>query len=351
MRALLLACLLFISPLSAQNTTPRIEHTVFGDIAIEDPLVIDLLDHPVMTRLKGIDQSGAPRYFTDRLPPYSRYIHSVGVYALLKRVGVTEAEQIAGLLHDASHTVFSHTGDWVFQADQSGDSYQDNIHEWYLSKMKVGDVLKPHGLSISEVLHKQDGFQGLEQDYPDMCADRIEYNLSTGLLHGNITQQDVDHIASNLKFEGNKWFFTNPKTARQFANLSLEFTETFWGSAWNESVNRWSGEIIKRAFDLGLFNKDEFHFSTDEPILAKIRSSKDPKIMKLVDMCENYKDHFQEVQSKPYDLETHPKFRVIDPLVQDQGKLVRLTSLDADFKAKYDQLKDRMKSGIKIKFK
>lgn len=44
-----------------------------------------------------------------------RYDHSVGVMLLIRMLGGTLEEQIAGLLHDVSHTAFSHVADYVFE--------------------------------------------------------------------------------------------------------------------------------------------------------------------------------------------------------------------------------------------
>ena len=76
--------------------------------------VMPVINSDVMQRLKDIDQSGAARYLGVKLPAFSRYEHSVGVYALLKKAGALKKEQVAGLLHDASHTVFSHVGDYIW---------------------------------------------------------------------------------------------------------------------------------------------------------------------------------------------------------------------------------------------
>src|SRR6202041_3406853 len=98
--------------------------SIFGCESNPSQLVLDLLASPMMQRLKGIDQSGITKYIQD-LPSFSRYDHSVGVYMLLRTYGRTEKECIAGLLHDASHTVFSHVGDLVFDPEDAKESYQD----------------------------------------------------------------------------------------------------------------------------------------------------------------------------------------------------------------------------------
>lgn len=339
---------IFLVPYALTNT-PRIEPSIFGDTVIDDQVIADLLDAPVMQRLKHIDQSGTPRYFTQHIPSFSRYDHSVGVFVLLKRVGAPLNEQIAGLLHDASHTVFSHSGDWAMDMGDDKDSYQDDIHGWYLHEMKVDEIVKPYNISLKEILHKGGGYSALEQDLPDMCADRIEYNLHTALIFGQLSKAEVMKIVNDLQFKNGKWYFSNPALAKKFADLSIYFTRYFWGVPNNQALNHWSGLMLKRAFEIGLCSPQEFHFGKDQEIMEKLKASDDPIIKDLVQKCFNYQDHYEVVANGPHEMETKPKFRGIDPLVMVKGKLVRLTSIDKDFKHDYTKVKSLVQNGIKIR--
>src|SRR5581483_8929060 len=120
------------------TTHAAIVTTVMGDIDERNPIILDLINSQAIQRLKEIDQSGPNPYFNKRCPHFSRYDHSLGVYALLKRFGASTQEQVAGLMHDASHTAFSHIADLIFQQGQARTiSYQDNIHDWSLQQMHV----------------------------------------------------------------------------------------------------------------------------------------------------------------------------------------------------------------------
>jgi HD superfamily phosphohydrolase len=102
------------------------------------------------------------------------------VFLLCRKFGATLQEQVAALLHDVSHTAFSHTGDIVF--DHEGeDAYQDAIHEWYIKQTDLYPVLQQYGMEDVITDESKDQFTILEQDLPDLCADRLEYNLDVGL--------------------------------------------------------------------------------------------------------------------------------------------------------------------------
>ncbi len=105
--------------------------------------------------------------------------------------------------------MFSHVADIVFQSGaQRTESYQDSIHAWFLQTMHVDTILAKYSLTINDVLAKNPKFTALEQEYPDMNADRIEYNLHTALILKDLKQQEVEHILNALHFESGKWFFT-----------------------------------------------------------------------------------------------------------------------------------------------
>ena len=124
--------------------------TIYGSTEVNEPVLLELLDSPAMERLKNIHQYGIIHYIT-KSPAYSRYEHSVGVFYLVRTFGGSVLEQIAALLHDASHTVFSHVGDHVFRHFAHKSSYQDERHIWYLEQTTVPDILKKYN-SVSRIL-------------------------------------------------------------------------------------------------------------------------------------------------------------------------------------------------------
>ena len=311
--------------------------------------VMPVINSDVMQRLKDIDQSGAARYLGVKLPAFSRYEHSVGVYALLKKAGALKKEQVAGLLHDASHTVFSHVGDYIWAKkidDYNEESFQDTIHLAYLRKNKIEPVLKSLGMKLSDVDVEKNEYKALEQSLPDMCADRIQYNIHTGLIMKMINEKDVKEILGDLKYKDGKWFFKNPVIARKFANLSVYFTQNFWGSRWNTTMNIHFANALKRAIELKIISENEL-FSTDSVVLDKLLKSKDEVIKLNLQQCEK---PLERISGQNYKSEKfYPKFRGIDPLIkQSSGKFVRLSEVDAMFRSNYDAVKKWCRDGFEV---
>lgn len=337
------------SQASVQAKAPIIE-TLYGK-ALAEPVIVQLLETKAMQRIRDIDQSGALVYF-GYVPRYTRYEHSVGVWSLLKKVNRPIAEQVAGLLHDVSHTVFSHTGDYLFQQGEEGHAYQDSIHLWFLEKMKIQDVLKPFQLTLEEVEPDNGHNIALEQNLPHLCADRIEYNLKTGLLFKKISQEEFNAIRDDLHFENGRWFFTNAALAKKFASLSLDFTQSLWGAPWNDVFNHYIVEMLQEGLKTGLISQEQIHFGTDKQVIDLLRQSNSPYIQKRLKACAEVHKTFKVVQddTTPYDKLFKTKFRGVDPLVKTKEGFQPLTAIDAAFKHEYAAVQAWTKRGTKVVF-
>ena len=119
-----------------------ISDRVYGKVKIESPVLLELIKSKSLQRLKGISQFGIPDEFY-YLKNFSRYEHSIGVMILLKQLGASEKEQIAGLLHDVSHTAFSHVIDWVVGEGLTED-FQDNQHKNFIKSSPLTKILKKY---------------------------------------------------------------------------------------------------------------------------------------------------------------------------------------------------------------
>jgi len=78
---------------------------LYAKVEITSPVLLELIKSKSMQRLKKIAQHGIPNKYY-HYAGGNRFDHCVGVMLLLKRLGTTEEEQVAGLLHDVSHTAF-----------------------------------------------------------------------------------------------------------------------------------------------------------------------------------------------------------------------------------------------------
>lgn len=103
------------------------QDAVYGEISISHPLVVKLINSPPLQRLKSIDMAGYSKGFYPGTRQ-SRFEHSIGVFHLLSIHGASLEECVHGLLHDVSHTVFSHAVDYALEAGcGEKQDFQDNV--------------------------------------------------------------------------------------------------------------------------------------------------------------------------------------------------------------------------------
>jgi len=148
---------------------------IYGKFEINEPVLKTFLKTPALLRLKNISQFGIPnKYF--HCKGYSRYEHSVGVMLLLRKLGASLEEQLAGLLHDVSTLTFSHVANWVFAEGMKGkEDYHNQLHESFVKRTEIPKLLEKYNFSLERML-QQNNFHLLEREIPDLCADRIDYS-------------------------------------------------------------------------------------------------------------------------------------------------------------------------------
>jgi hypothetical protein len=332
-------------------------HTMYGDFDVTELVLQELFFSDVLNRIKDVHQYGFVRYLLPEVAEYTRYVHCVNVWAILRLFGASLKEQIAGLLHDVSHTVFSHVGDFVFNHSSALRSYQDDIHKSFLRKMGIERILTRFGYDMSLFDQK---YSMLEQKSPDVCADRFEYTIYAGLLNKKpdlqemlLSYDDVTHIVNALHFDTDiqKWYFNDVALAQKFAMVSLYTTLVAVGSAWNHLVYSWMADALVEAFRIGLISQNEYHFSTDSAVWKKLHKSNNTIIASALDKVHHYKEYFRLCDEKePCDILIHTKFRGINPLVKTNEGYKPLTHVSQEFCAAYEQTRKQIVAGWRVKF-
>ncbi len=334
----------FVTPITASVEVK----TIFGPLKLEKEF-FKIYNMKHMQRLKGVDQSGTPAYW-DKIPKFSRLDHSLGVLWLVRRFGGDIKEQIAAFVHDISHTAFSHVADVVFGIP----GYQDTIHEWFLQQTEIDRLICGLDLTEKDILPENPEFKRLEQPLPDMCADRIDYNIHTALMLKMIKESDVEKIISSLRFDDGlkRWYFTDRKVAKKFAMIPLKLMKALWCSADDAVIYHITSLILKRAFQLQRITKEDMNFCTDQEILDKLAACDDPTIKRLVSKAKFVKKFYRilkEGEGTP-DFVPKFKFRGIDPWVYNHHtkKFKRLTELDKKFSKAFEAAKKHCENPPRI---
>lgn len=322
--------------------------TIYGEFEITEPVLIDLIYSHGMQRLKLIRQYG-PFHYIDRSQNYTRYTHSIGVLVLLRKYGAGIEEQIAGLLHDVSHTAFSHTGDWVFGDGDGISSYQDNIHLWYLSQIGIDRILAHYNYDLEVADHKNPVYQILEQSYPELCIDRIEYNLQGALLEGYINHAQLLCILDALKYQEGTWFFDDLSAAQLFVQCMIQLNENLWLSPWNLLMNHIVAGIVHKGAQCGVITYDDMHFSVDDAVWYQLNTMDDELVADAFNAFFDIWHAYEITDQINYDVHVSGKFRLADPWVLIDGQLQRLSTVDTHFYAEYQRIQQIAQNGWNLK--
>jgi HD superfamily phosphohydrolase len=326
---------------------PVIIHTIYGTDTITEPVLIELLNSKAVGRLQRIHQYGV---LTDQ--DYTRYQHSVGVLYLLRRYGASLEEQVMGLLHDVSHTAFSHVADYLFDTVQHKYSYQDTIFEWFVEHTDLKPILERHNLLWITALEVRDQFKMLKDDLPKLCADRLEYNLYGGYLEGLLSVDDILAILDALEYRHGSWIFTDYTAAKKFADVVLYLSVNIWCADWNCYLYSETAKLLKHALDIKLISKDDLIFSDDATVWDRITLPEvyDSIIQQQLDRIMNYKTSFTHGTHDDNDYTTRGKFRWIDPFVMTKVGAQLLSTLDDEFAQEVERQKMRFKEPHYIRY-
>lgn len=289
-----------------------------GEVDIVEPIILELINTPEFQRLKGIDQAG---YFEQFFPnsKHSRFEHSIGCYLLLKRYGAYIAEQIAGLLHDLSHSVFSHCADYALAGgSETKHSYQDNIFKVYVLNSSIPEILEKHGFLVDHIID-ENNFSLQETLLPDLCADRIDYSLRALIAHGEIDKKEAWEILNSLMALSNKWIFKDLGKARRYTELFSLVNKKYFAGIEAAVMFRTVGDYLKYALTKKYISEKDLYM-TDNYVITQINKNinNDPHLQKLFDRMNN--KYGYEYNENDHEAIVLCKSRVIDPLVFVRGQ-------------------------------
>jgi len=297
-----------------------IEDRVYGTYNFSEPVLVELVESKAVQRLKGIAQFGVPDIWYHK-KGFFRFEHDVGVAILLAKLGATTEEQIAGLLHDVSHTAFSHVVDYVI-GNVIDENFQDKIlFDVISSDRQIPLILEKYGFDIKN-FETMDRFTLLERPEPELCADRVDYALRELAIDGE-TEFVRPCVNSIIAVDG-KMCFNSKDMAKIFGVKFLDLHKNHW-AGW-EAVSRYYflAEALKEALKDNLITFDDFR-KDDTYLVKKLQASNNPKIKKIIDMLLN---------GNVTAIEGQKKLRYTDPYYLENGELMRLSENDEEFHEK-----------------
>lgn len=331
-----------------------LEDEIYGRFEITEPVLKELLNAPELQRLKGISMAGyypgCPEFGN---PEYNRYNHSIGVLLLLRKFGAPLPEQIAGLIHDVSHSAFSHTIDYI-RKDAEGEKThdgQDKIHDGFVRASGLKTILERHGFNPDDILDDRN-FPLKENELPDICADRLDYAVRQGYYdYHYLSFDEVQKIWNGLAVCNGSFVFADLKAAGLYAHTFCKLNEIGWSGLSTAVMFSVSSAMFRRALAQGYVEFADFHNCGDAFVIGKIERhlSYDAELLRLYRLLQRPVSDF--CNSSASCLETlYCKNRIVNPLVlQKDGSMKRYADIDADYAAQIKGLPKFKQYGVALK--
>jgi uncharacterized protein len=237
----------------------------YGNFELE-AILSDLISSGPVQRLKNVHQGGAIFLVSPNVG-HSRYEHSIGVMLLVRKLGGSLEEQVTALLHDVSHTAFSHVIDYVLQ--KKGEDYHEQIFEEVIANSAIPSILAKYGISTS--LLKDPKHTLLEMPLPALCADRIDYTIRDLYHFGLINIAEVYDFINELGVQGGKIGVKSEKVASWIAGKYLQLNNEYFRKPEHIFANTKFAELIARGLEKGTIVLSDL-WRDDPTVLSMIKS-------------------------------------------------------------------------------
>lgn len=300
---------------------------IWGNVDLQDNAIIKVIKHNAIQRLKRIWIS-TYGYLFDLKRNATRYDHSIGVYLLLKNFGASQMEQIAGLIHDVSHTALSHVSTYAFQGKYTGTEFHELQHKQFIESSGLSKLLLELGFDSNQLLHDS-SYSLLENDLPDICADRIDYALRDGLHLQILSRQQVDQVLKSLKTHNKEFIFTDVASAFLYSFNFYLLNLMYYGSPAEAHFNNDFGNLVKYAVKNKILEESDW-FTDDVILTNKLKESKNKQVQKGLAKYNNKLIVYEDAESP--DFIFPKKIRIVDPKVLVNNKIKRLTELSPEYK-------------------
>ncbi|MAG08306.1 hypothetical protein CMO89_02440 [Candidatus Woesearchaeota archaeon] len=315
---------------------------VYRDIELNDKLVLDIINSKAFQRLKEINQHAISSFIMPKMD-ITRFEHCIGVYLLLKKLGADYEEQIAGLLHDISQTAMSHVQDFLF--NRENHDYHEEHFERILTESEIPEILEKNNVSSKNILN-QEKYTLLENEYPDLCADRVDYFYRDCLMYGLLTKEGVDNSLNNLRIFNNEIVFNDKDSAHFFATAYIKANKEMWSNTMHIFWYNVMAGIMEIGLKHNIITENDF-FLTDTLVYNKLKSSNNHEIKERFKLLNTNISLISD--KKNFDFHLKPKPRIVDPKIMVNNQLVRLSQLDGKYKEEMDKYKKELEQGYFVR--
>ncbi|MEK6836673.1 MAG: hypothetical protein AABX94_03325, partial [Nanoarchaeota archaeon] len=178
-------------------------------------------------------------------------------------------------------------------------------------------------------------FSLLENDAPNICADRIDYSLRE--IIDFETPEKFNFILKSLINHKGTIIFNSLEAAEIFSLDYAICQKEHW--AGNEAKARYHilGKTLKRALDNKIIYLSDF-LKTDNEVIEILQKSKDNEIIEGLNLLKS--GFTVKLSNGSGAVVLQKKFRYVDPFVLNNGLLTLLSSLSMVYKESLEKQKE-----------
>ena len=304
------------------------------------------LETPAMSRLRGIGlfcgtdytKLYQHRYF------YSRFDHSVAVALIIWYFTGDKKQTIAGLFHDISTPVFSHSVDYMNGDALTQTSTEEKTADMIRNSPEICSLLMRDGVNVDDVVDYHI-YPIADNDSPRLSADRLEYTFSTALVWHNLwIITDIGAMFRDLVIQPNEsdepeLCFQSVHMAELFVHGSTAVCKAYQMNE-NKMVLSMLGDMLKLGIEIDLFTSDELYYMTETQVINRFVNAPDVRIRHTWHVFTEMEQVFGS-NTKPkgcYSVHVNPKQRYINPLCLSGGRAVRVSDISDTAKAELNHL-------------
>jgi HD superfamily phosphohydrolase len=298
---------------------------LYGSQEINEPVLLALMESRAMQRLGGVLQHGITGLL-GITQPTTRLEHSMGVMLLVRRMEAGLDEQIAALLHDVSHTAFSHVIDYVFN-DHKQQGYHERMKAPYMERSDIPAVLSAFGFDWHHFLGEKD-YPLLEQPAPALCADRLDYFLRDSLGLSLASEAEVHAALGHLVVHQGRIVVDDLDAARWMAQTFLAADDASWANFREVGLYELTARAIRIAMELGVLSETDL-WGSDSQAWQRMQAASQPELKAQLALISERTRFVWDEENPSFWVST--KLRTIDPPVLLDGVSQPLSVLDKDF--------------------
>lgn len=208
---------------------------------------------------------------------YSRLDHSVGVALIIWHFTKDKKQPLAGLFHDISTPVFSHTIDYMNGDYETQESTEELTTKMIAESKEIMCLLKRDNIKIEEICDYHI-YPIADNDSPNLASDRLEYTFSNGfgVVKKLWTLDEIKEIYQNIEIQRNEQGieelgFRDVKMAEKFVAIMSQLSSLYIDSKTKFSM-QFLADCLKIMCKKNLITVEDLYHLSEKEVIEKIEN-------------------------------------------------------------------------------